>query len=277
MKVLQIPNIGFCFGVKRAIDIATQTVKGSKVPVYTYGPIIHNPQVVQQLEISGVHPIKSLDGIQPGKLIIRSHGVPIEVMAKAVRLGFDIIDATCPFVKHAQDYARSLCDEGYKVLVIGEHAHPEVQGIISHTHGRAQVVSPKVPISKFTRFKKLGIVVQTTLSQFDFTQVIANLLPKADEIRVYNTICKNVTQCQQATLKLANNVDLMIVVGGKNSANTTRLAELARNQGCETHHIETKDELQSKWFKGKSVIGVTSGASTPNWIVQAVISEIRTM
>ncbi|MDI6840342.1 MAG: 4-hydroxy-3-methylbut-2-enyl diphosphate reductase [bacterium] len=275
MKVLHAPSSGFCFGVRRSIDIANQTIKEAKVPVYTYGPIIHNPQVVKQLESYGIHPIKSFDNVPPGKLIIRSHGVSIEVIRTAVRLGFDVVDATCPFVKHAQDYAKALCDKGYEVIVIGEREHPEVQGIVGHTGGRAKVINYLESIDKLPKFEKLGIVAQTTLHLQSFMETVMQLLPKAKEMRVYNTICEAVIMRQKDTLELAKKVDIMIVVGGKNSANTTRLAEFSRAQGCDTYHIETKEEINKIWFNHKSTVGVTAGASTPDWIIDEVIKAIK--
>ncbi len=271
MKVYQTPDKDFCFGVKRSVDIAIKTVKKSKVPVYTYGPIIHNPQVVKQLAEQGITPIESFDGIKPGKLILRSHGVPSSVIEEAKRLKFSVIDAVCPFVKRAQDYAKKLYKEGYKVIIVGEQEHPEIKGILGHAKIKAQVINHLSSLNELPDFEKLGVIAQTTLSVQRFVEVVSKLLPRAEEILVYNTICKNVILRQYHTEKLANRVDLMIVVGGKNSANTRRLAELARHEKCETYHIETKEELEPAWFKNKLSIGVTAGASTPNWIIKEVV------
>lgn len=275
MKVLLIPNHGFCFGVKRSIDMAYHTIKGSKKSVYTWGPIIHNPQVVAKLEDVGVKPLDVLKKKKPGKLIIRSHGVSPKSISKAEELGFEIIDATCPFVQRAQNYAKRLCNEGYKVVVIGASEHPEVKGIIGHTNFRAKVINNMEGIKKLPRTRKLGIVAQTTLSHEVFAEIVGRLLSKAEEVRVYNTICRAVISRQKETLELAKKVKLMIIVGGKNSANTKRLAELARRQGCETYQIETKAELKKRWFKGKSTVGVTAGTSTPDWTTMEVVKEIK--
>ena len=275
MKVFQTPDRGFCFGVKRSIDIALKTVKKAKEPVYTYGPIIHNPQVVKQLAEQGITPIESLDGIKPGKLILRSHGAPSSVIEKANKLKFSVVDAVCPFVKRTQNYAKKLYKEGYKVIIVGEEEHPEIKGILGHAGIEAQVINHMSSLKKISDFKKLGIVAQTTLPVQRFVKVVSKLLPMAEEILVYNTICKNVILRQYHTMKLAKSVELMIVIGGKNSANTRRLAELARYEGCETYHIETHEELKSRWFKNKLKVGVTSGASTPNWIIKEVVEKIK--
>lgn len=276
MRILKIPNYGFCFGVKRSIDIAHKVITESKkLPVYTYGPLIHNPQVIKQLEMEGIVPITSFKRIKPGKLIIRSHGVTPEVIKSARSRGFEVIDATCPFVKRAQNYAGELYKQGYKVLVVGEAQHPEVQGIMGQIDFKGQVIKDLESIEKIKRAKKLGIVAQTTLSPQTFAEVIANILPKAEEIRVYNTICGAVISRQQNTLKIAGKVKLMIIVGGRNSANTLRLAEISKEKGCEIYHIETKDELKPEWFSNVVSVGVTAGASTPDWIIQEVIERIK--
>ncbi|MDD2890550.1 MAG: 4-hydroxy-3-methylbut-2-enyl diphosphate reductase [bacterium] len=277
MRIFLIPNYGFCFGVKRSIDIAYHTIKNNKTPAYTWGHIIHNPQVVAQLEKTGVSALDSLKGIEPGKLIIRSHGVSPEFIPKAQKMGFEIIDATCPFVQKAQEYAKRLCNEGYNVVVIGAAEHPEVQGIIGHTNFRATVINDMKAISKLPRTQKLGIVSQTTLSPEIFAEMVGKLLSKAEEVRVYNTICRAVISRQQETLELAKKVKLMIIVGGKNSANTKTLAELARSQGCEAYQIETKDEIKKQWFKNKLSVGVTAGTSTPDWIILEVVQAIKNL
>lgn len=275
MKVIETPEHGFCFGVKRSIDLANKVVQEAESPVYTYGPIIHNPQVVEELRKQGVIPIDSFDGIPVGKLIIRSHGVSISVIEEAEKLGFSVIDATCPFVKRAQEYAKKLRSEGYKVIIVGEREHPEVQGILGHIKGQAEVINELSSLNKF-RKKKIGVVAQTTILPQKFKNIIGELLIKADEVRVYNTICKDVVSRQQHTVELAQKVDLMIVVGGRNSANTRRLEELA-TQYCVTYHIETESEIEGVWFKGKSRVGVTAGASTPAWIIDEVVKKIKTI
>jgi 4-hydroxy-3-methylbut-2-enyl diphosphate reductase len=272
MEIVEIPEHGFCFGVKRSIDIANKVIEDAKGPVYTFGPIIHNAQVVEKLRKRGVVPIDSFEGKQPGTLIIRSHGVaPLRVKEASDR-GFDIVDATCPFVKRAQKHARKLCEEGYDVVIIGEREHPEIQGILGYTGNRAEVVNDIESLAKFRGKKKVGVVAQTTISIQGFKDMVSCLSANVDEIRVFNTICKDVISRQEHTAQIADRVEVMIVVGGKNSANTRRLVALA--QSCVTHHIETAEEIDGDWLKGKSVIGVTAGASTPGWIIDDVRTRI---
>lgn len=277
MQVTLAPNSGFCFGVKRAINIAYKTMENSNTSIYTYGPIIHNPQVVDDLKKKGVTPITLSEDINPGKLIIRSHGAPPSTFAKAKRLGLEIIDATCPFVKRAQQYAKLLQNNGYEIIIVGEANHPEVMSIAEYADGKARVVNPEDSFEPIQIREKLGVVAQTTIPVHDFQKVIKSLSPYAKELRVYNTICEATALRQKSTLELANKVEVMIVVGGRESANTSRLAQLSRNSGKETYHIETSDELKESWLKGKSKVGVTAGASTPDWIIKDVVEKLKIM
>lgn len=274
MRVFIAPERGFCFGVRRSIDMANKVAKEVNIPVYTYGPIIHNPQVVERLREQGVVPIELLEGVRSGKLIIRSHGVSIDIIRKAKRLGFSVVDATCPFVKRAQKYARKLHTEGYKIIIIGESEHPEVQGILGNVNNQAEVISELTDLKVTHKRQKIGVIAQTTISSQKFKEVVAALLINTEEVRVYNTICKDVISRQHHAIELAKKVEIMLVVGGKNSANTRRLVELASCY-CNTHHIETEKEVDRKWFKDKTVVGVASGASTPNWIIDEVVKKIE--
>jgi 4-hydroxy-3-methylbut-2-enyl diphosphate reductase len=274
MRVFKPPEYGFCYGVKRTIEIAYKEAKESSVPVYTYGPLIHNPQVVNLLISKSIVPIKNLKKIPKGKLIIRSHGVSPYILQEAKELGFSIVDATCPFVKRAQKYAIQLVKEGYEVFIIGEKDHPEVQGILGHTNYKAKVIE-KIEKLKIKN-KKLGIIAQTTMSMKKFKKVIEKLIELSNEIRIFNTICKDVILRQQHTIELAKEVELMLVVGGKNSANTTRLVELAKEY-TETYHIETEEEIKNEWVIGKKKIGIASGASTPDWIIKKVERKLKTI
>lgn len=278
MRVLLAENSGFCFGVKRAIKIAFQTAREGHGPVYTYGSLIHNPQVVQELEKKGVRPVRSLSDVEKGTVIIRSHGVPPKIISEAKSRGITVVDATCPFVRKAQELAFSLQSEGYKVVVVGEADHPEVKGIVGHAGERAVVLDyrderPNVRIDS----GKVGVIAQTTLLLDRFQSTVSRLLEAATELKIFNTICSATALRQESTLNLAEKVDLMIVVGGKNSANTSRLAELCRGVGKLTYHIETAGELDPAWFCNGSKIGVTAGASTPDWIIEDVIGAIKAM
>lgn len=273
MKIITAKSAGFCFGVKRAIDIAFKMAREKRQGVYTLGPIIHNPQVVAKLKEQGIIPInnfRSRKNIQA--LIIRTHGIPLTLSKKLSSFGFEIIDATCPFVKKAQYYAKLLNEEGYQVVILGEKNHPEVKGIMSYAND-VIIVNNKTPLPKLK--SKVGIVVQTTQSLEALKNVISDATIHAKEIKVYNTICNSTAQRLIETEKIAQKVDIMIVVGGKNSANTTQLTRLCKSLSVPTYHIETPSEIKQEWIKGVKRLGITAGASTPEWIIKEVQENLR--
>lgn len=260
-----------------AFDAASQRdARSEEVPIYTLGPLIHNPQVVRKLEKMGIHPVSTVDETQGGMLIVRSHGVPPQVLEKAVAQGMEIIDATCPFVKKAQRKVAELAEEGFIVLIIGDRHHPEVQALLGYGKGKARFLEEVVPGEAFSR---VGIVCQTTQSRESLDQGVIEVLETMgsvlEELRVCNTICESTQVRQRECRALAEFSDLVIVVGGKNSANTTRLAEISRSILGETYHIEGAEELDPRWFRGKKRIGVTAGASTPDWIIGEVVEKIK--
>ncbi|MFZ5906305.1 MAG: 4-hydroxy-3-methylbut-2-enyl diphosphate reductase [Nitrospirota bacterium] len=274
MKVLVAKTAGFCFGVKRAIDIAFQIAREKRQGVYTFGPIIHNPQVVKKLAQQGIVPIDSLKAKKDIRaLIIRTHGIPLGISQEMLSRGYEIIDATCPFVKKAQYYAKLLNKEGYQVVILGEKNHPEVQSLMSYAGGDAVVVSGETPLPKLRR--KIGIVVQTTQPLEALKNVLSGALELAKEIKVYNTICNSTALRLNETAKMAGKVDVMVVVGGKNSANTTQLTRLCKSLGVPTFHIETASEMKKTWVRNAKTIGITAGASTPAWIIADVEKRMR--
>lgn len=275
MKVSVVKDSGFCFGVKRAIKLASDAAKKDKSEVYTLGPLIHNPQVVEALRKKGVEVAEKLNKIKQGTVIIRSHGVHPEVLVQAKKKGLKIVDATCPFVKTAQKKAKLLHDQNYQVVVVGEADHPEVKGIVGYTQDKALVMNRKMRDYDLAKFKKLGVVAQTTLNLNSFKKAVDRLLESSKEIKIYNTICSATASTQSKSLKLAKEVDLMLVVGGYNSANTSRLARLCQEAGTRAYHVETAEDLDKRWFRGVGRVGVTAGSSTPEWIIQEVIKEVR--
>jgi len=275
MKIRVVKEAGFCFGVKRAIKLAFDAVKSKDGKAYTLGPLIHNPQVVEDLRKKGVHVAKNLSRIQKGTLIVRSHGVHPETLKRIREKRIKVLDATCPFVKKAQRMARLLYDQGYQVAVVGEAHHPEVQGIVGYAGDSALVINHNRMRKNLPCFEKLGVIAQTTLNIDAFEQVVGKLVENAEELKVFNTICHATAHTQKATLRLAGKVDVMIVVGGHNSANTTRLAKLCKRFGTTTHHVETAEELKRRWFKDKNSVGVTAGTSTPEWMIKQVAMRIK--
>ena len=270
MKTILAPKAGFCFGVKRALDLAMQTAKETNKSIYTLGPLIHNPQVVEDLSKKGIKVVKDLSDIPEGVIIIRSHGVGPDIIDNARDRDLQVIDATCPFVKKAQELAKELNDQGYQVVVVGDKEHPEVTGIIGWTGHTGIVVETPEQAEKLQPLKKIGIISQTTQPEENFNNIASVLQEKAEEVKAYNTICHATRDRQYAAAELARKVDVMIVIGGKNSANTQKLARLCAQTGTPTHHIETAAEFKREWLTDKKLIGITAGASTPDWIIEEV-------
>jgi (E)-4-hydroxy-3-methyl-but-2-enyl pyrophosphate reductase len=230
---------------------------------------------VEALRKKGVEVVENLNQIKQGTVIIRSHGVHPEVMSQAKKKGLKIIDATCPFVKTAQKKAKLLHDQNYQVVVVGEADHPEVKGIVGYSQDKALVMNHKMQNFDFSEFRKLGVVAQTTLNLNSFKKSVDRLLESSKEIKIYNTICSATATTQSKSLKLAREVHLMLVVGGRNSANTSRLARLCQEAGTKTYHVETAEELDKRWFRGVKRVGITAGSSTPEWIIKEVSKEVR--
>jgi 4-hydroxy-3-methylbut-2-enyl diphosphate reductase len=274
MKVILAKQAGFCFGVKRATQLAFEAA-GKDQNTYTLGPIIHSPQVVGKLEELGIRALDSLEGLDSGTIIIRSHGVEMEAISEAQQKNLDIVDATCPFVKKAQDHVKSLSEAGYGVVVVGDAEHPEVQGIVSYGGEKVYVVASGEEARTLPKMKKIGVVAQTTQSFEKLKNVVCECLQRSGEIRVYNTICDATAVRQEEAKKLASQVDCMLVVGGFNSANTHRLLEVCAELQPRTHQIETAAEIDPSWFEGVERVGVTAGASTPKWIIDEVMNKIE--
>lgn len=273
MDILLAKHLGFCYGVKRAIETAQNCI-GCSV-AHTLGPIIHNPQMVDRLADQGIIPARNLNDITEGTVIIRSHGVGPHIYQQIEAKQLTLVDATCPHVKKAQQAAHELLQAGYDMVVVGEKNHPEVKSIVEWTYNRAATVETLGEAENLPHYHRLGVVVQTTFSSQEFERILAVLKRKSDEIAVRRTICTATDQRQQAATELACQVELMIVVGGKNSANTTRLAELCRLEGCRVEHIETASELKEEWFLNVRKAGITAGASTPDWIIKEVVHRME--
>ncbi|MGE5173243.1 MAG: 4-hydroxy-3-methylbut-2-enyl diphosphate reductase [Betaproteobacteria bacterium] len=274
MKVFLADKAGFCFGVKRAINTAFEAA--GKGRVYCLGPLIHNPQEVERLLREGVETVDDFTALKPGdSIIIRSHGVPPRVLAQAHDMGLTIIDLTCPFVGKAQRDAEALHKEGYQVVVAGEKKHPEVQSILGYAGENAVVVETAEDIESLNLQARIGVVAQTTQSYSNFSEIVLKLLRLSKELKVFNTICSSTKERQEAARILASQVDVMLVVGGRNSANTSRLASVCRHEGKPTYHIEVADEIRPEWLVGVNTVGVTAGASTPDWIVDGVLERLQ--
>ena len=276
MEVILADAAGFCFGVKRALSLTNQVLSeiDPAIPVYTLGPLIHNPQVVAQLEAKGVQVLERPGDASSGVVIVRSHGVAPKVLEELQELSCDVVDATCPFVQRAMRWAEQLSDEGYQVIVVGDRLHPEVQAILGYAGETAQVVSDPQEIRELPIASRVGVIAQTTQSVQNFKACVDELVGKVEDLKTFDTICTATEQRQKSARELAAKVDVMVVIGGRNSANTKRLAEICKEQGTATYHIETPDELQRQWFAGAWRAGVTAGASTPDWLIEGVLTRM---
>lgn len=270
-------HAGYCWGVERAIDMVHQTTETHQnVPVRTLGPIIHNPQVVQSLAEKGASTVESLEDMPVGgTVIIRTHGVPPETYKQAEQRNLTLVDATCPLVTLVQNRAKQLVNEGYHLVIFGNSKHPEVIGTLGHAGGHATIIEkPEDACTVKLANKKVGLVVQTTQEPERLSAVLANLAPRCKELKVFNTICNPTIERQDAARDLAREVQLMIVVGGKNSSNTRHLATVCQQEGVITYHIEEPAEVEARWFAGVKDVGVTAGASTPGYLMDQVITRI---
>ncbi|MGA7569235.1 MAG: 4-hydroxy-3-methylbut-2-enyl diphosphate reductase [Candidatus Aquilonibacter sp.] len=273
MEIRKAKVQGFCFGVAITVKKAEEAI-AQRSDVTTLGHVVHNPQTVATLEASGLRNAASVDDVERGALFVRAHGLPVDVFEKAQAKGLEIIDATCPMVTKIHVQAEKLKAEGYKIIVIGDPAHPEVKGTLSHVPG-AWCIETVEDVDKLPRGSRMGVVVQSTYSRERFSDIVKALSEKYYEVRAVNTICTDTNNRQSEALRLAEEVDVMIVVGGKTSANTKHLAELSETHGAHSFHIEGPDELRSEWFDGVKVAGLMSGASTPGWLVDSVQARME--
>ena len=278
VEILVARYAGYCYGVERALRITEEALEDAEGPVSSLGPIIHNPSVVGHLEERGVRVVDDARDAAVGTLIVRTHGVPPEVIEGARARDLTLVDATCPFVAVAQRKAATLREAGYAVVILGERDHPEVAGLEGFAGDGAVVVEDAagLPLAEL-RGKRVGVVVQTTQTRANLASVTAALAPVARELLVFNTICDATQKRQSAAGELAAEVDVVVVVGGRNSANTARLAQLCRARESRTYHIESAAELELAWFAGARRIGVTAGASTPDEEIEATVAALQAL
>ncbi|OQY19898.1 MAG: 4-hydroxy-3-methylbut-2-enyl diphosphate reductase [Desulfobacteraceae bacterium 4572_35.1] len=275
MEIVLAKSAGFCFGVKRAVNMAFKAADKSD-SICSLGPLIHSPQLVKKLENEGIRVVDSVADMVDETVIVRSHGITRSEEEELVARQLKVVDATCPFVKKAQQYVSSLGNNGYAVVIVGEQEHPEVQGIVSYAADAAAWVVANVEQAQAIPVqRKIGLVAQTTQSFENFRDISSILLNKCKELRVFNTICDATAVRQQEARSIASKVDMMLVIGGRNSANTTRLASICTEIQPQTYHIETAAGINPNWVTGISTIGITAGASTPEWIIGEVMEKLR--
>lgn len=280
MNVILAKSAGFCFGVKRAVDMVYEKIEEGK-PIYTFGPIIHNEEVVRDLEEKGVvvvNDVTELCGLPRGTVIIRAHGVEKGVCEEIGRLGFDIVDATCPFVlkihRLVERYSRDDC----QIVIVGNETHPEVRGIKSWSSASCtSVISTRADAENYVadKRKKVCIVSQTTFNYNKFQELVEIINEKGYDIIVLNTICNATEERQTEAQAIAKRVDAMIVIGGRNSSNTQKLFEICKNECNNTYYIQTVKDLELTGFQSIDNVGITAGASTPNNIIEEVQKNVR--
>ncbi len=275
MRVVIADKAGACYGVARALQIAERVIEEKGPGVYTLGPLIHNPKVIASLEQDGVRVVEDPRQAKRGAVIImRAHGVAPEVEQRAVEAGLEAVDATCPYVKKVHKAVERLERDGYQVVVAGEQGHPEVEGTCGHGHDVA-VVGSAEEAQKVAFARRLGVVVQTTLSRETLREIVSALVGRCEELRVIDTICEATSERQQAAAELAKSADVMVVIGGKSSANTRHLFDICEGICAATHHVEDAEELDAAWFEGAQMVGITAGASTPDNQIESVYESIR--
>lgn len=273
--IIVAKSAGFCWGVSRAFDKVMDTVKYKNGKVYTYGPLIHNPQAVEMLEKMGVGVIEKIPDNTTGTIFIRTHGLSPEEREKLRQTGAKICDATCPDVGIIQGIVRKHVRKGYHTIIVGNAEHPEVIALLGYAEGKGVAISTSEEIRKLPGdWKKVCVVAQSTQKEDKFADLVEDIKKKYNDAVIFNTICSSTTERQEEVRELAKEVDAMVVVGGYNSANTSKLAQISREMGTPTFHIETEVELDPKVFKDYQKIGVTAGSSTPSWLIDRVSAKL---
>jgi 4-hydroxy-3-methylbut-2-enyl diphosphate reductase len=280
VEIVLAGDLGFCMGVRRAVDMAEKAAAASG-ELASLGSIVHNQQVVDRLAAMGVQVIPDTAEARGRAVIVPSHGAAPAVLTEIAQRRLSIIDATCPIVTRSQRWAKRLAGEGYGVVIFGNPDHPEVRGVLGWAAGKGVALPDETALDALSEPLpgRVAVLAQTTQTADRFTSFVRRLtelhLPDAREIRVVNTLCDATTSKQAAALALARQVDLVIVVGGSESANTRHLAEVAREEGVETYQVESAEQIEREWLRGRARVGVTAGASTPDEAIEAVVARLR--
>ena len=282
MEVIRAKTAGFCFGVKRAVDTVYEQLEKAleSTTIYTYGPIIHNEEVVKDMKQKGIIVLQSeaeLDALTEGTVIIRSHGVEKAIYDKLNAKGIKIVDATCPFVKKIHNIVQKESTNGNYIIIVGNPQHPEVEGIRGWAGIKAVVVQTKEDIDKLIipENEKVCVVSQTTFNYNKFKELVEIILKKSYDVSVLNTICNATKERQTEAQRIAEEVDAMIVIGDKHSSNTQKLFEICKNACKDTYYIQTLDDLDMNQLGSVETVGITAGASTPNNIIEEVQNNVR--
>ena len=281
MKIILAKNAGFCWGVKRVVKLTEEKIAKSDSNIFTHGPLIHNQEVIRKLEEKGVCTLPTdvsdhrLNELSEGaSIIIRAHGVPPEKQQKLIDAGLEVIDGTCPHVVIIQEKVKNAFSRGRIVLILGDKGHAEVTGLLGYCPGKGYVISDEKDIKKVPENVSVTVVAQSTLDKKTFDKLTGIIKKKWPDNQIIDTRCDATTRRQDEAIELCGKVDAMIIIGGKNSANTKRLTQICSNEGVPAYHIENADELADINFEEIDSVGVTAGASTPDWIIESVMKKL---
>ena len=275
MRVVLARTAGFCIGVKRALELVLKAINENQTKIYTYGPLIHNPQVLELLRERGITVLEPGAAVPEGLVVIRAHGIPPQERHLLESAAVRIIDATCPRVAKVQAIIRRWAVKGCATLIVGDADHPEVAGLMGHTEGRGHVIASAQDVAALPELQDLIVVAQTTQSEAQFAARVGEVQARFPQARIFNTICDATASRQAEVQDLARQAEALVVVGGRNSGNTQRLVEISRSTGIPTYHVETEQDLDLEEMSRYSTVAVTAGASTPHWLIGNVVSTLK--
>ncbi len=275
MEIITAKNSGLCYGVKRALQMAKVTRRQKKGEVFTFGDLIHNPQVINELKKQGIQSIDGIEQIKEGTVIIRSHGVSPEIYAILNKKKLDIVDATCPIVKRIQKLVAALAKKENEVIIVGNREHPEIKGLIGYSRGKGIIIENEAQAKSLPSRKRRAVLAQSTQDLFLFTRAVAALIEKTEELQVYNTICQSTQTRQKSTSELASCVDVLFIIGGRKSSNTQKLFQISKRILPNTHFIESAEQITPALVKGAKKIGLSGGASTPPEAIEEAVAKIK--
>jgi len=275
MEIIIAKNTGLCYGVKRALKTAQETRRRREGKVSTLGDLIHNPQVIADLEAKGVGSVEDVKDIGHGTVIIRSHGVSPEIYKALKRKKLEVVDATCPIVQKIQKLVARLARENKEIIIVGNKDHPESQGLIGHSRGRGLIIENETQAAALSSKKRRAVLAQSTQDLYLFKKVVASLIEKTEDLQVFNTICKSTQTRQRAASELATRVEALFIVGGKNSSNTRKLYQISKRILPRTYFIESAGQITTEMLRGARTIGISGGASTPPEAIEAAVEKIQ--
>ncbi|MDH4217169.1 MAG: 4-hydroxy-3-methylbut-2-enyl diphosphate reductase [Candidatus Aminicenantes bacterium] len=275
MEIIIAKNSGLCYGVQRALQMAKETRKRKTEKVFTFGDLIHNPQVILDLEKQDIQSIDDLDKIEEGTVIIRSHGVSPEIYDILTKKKIEIVDATCPIVKRIQKQVAALAKKEKEIIIVGNKEHPEIKGLIGYSKEKGIIIENASQAEILPNKKRRAVLAQSTQDLFLFMAVVAALIERTEELKVFNTICQSTQTRQKSTSELASCVDTLFIIGGKNSSNTQKLYQISKRILPNTHFIEEAEQITPAMVKGAKRIGLSGGASTPPEAIQEAVAKIK--